>query len=100
MTPQQSELLASIQALAIAAHEQTGAHAWHSVRAGHGGALFSDVRVIEPRTLEDLHATTVAVGPDGWDMPTGTDSKERTLAQQRDELAQWIASNRKQEEAA
>lgn len=110
MQAHQIELLASIQALALAAPVQTGMRVTHTVRGdviGSNGQAYvvSEVRIVD-RACEELHKTVVQVAEDGCDEPTTylylTDSKdygERTLVQQLDELVEWVAANRKQEAA-
>ncbi len=100
MTPAQTEMLAEIQRLALAGAEQTDTRMWHQVRADQGRYACSDVRVMDRRTLRDLHRTTVMIDRDGYDEPAGIEKEECTLAQQRDELARWIAANRRREDAA
>ncbi|GAA0586379.1 hypothetical protein ACFQH5_20450 [Halomonas salifodinae] len=95
MDVQQLHLLADIQALAIAGGDQTGMNIWHYVRAGQGHYVCSEVHVLHPQTLETLHRTTAMINSQGWDRPTGIDDNERTLIQQRDELVEWIANNRR-----
>lgn len=110
MDKQQAEVLADIQRLALAGAKQTGLRVMHSVRSdtyiGNGQVfVVSEIRILD-RNLAELHKTSVQIDADGYDQPPtylylqdGADYGERTLAQQRDELAQWIASNRKQEAA-
>lgn len=110
MTPEQIDILAGIQALARAASRQTGCRVIHQVRSdisrSTGEAYdISEVRILNS-DLEVLHKTTVQISNDGDDstpellyIPDPIDYGERTLVQQRDELAEFIANNRKQEVA-
>ncbi|GEK49207.1 hypothetical protein HPA02_34900 [Bisbaumannia pacifica] len=94
MTPQQSELLAGIQALAIAAREQTGIPTAYSSYS----TLIDDHPLIINASV-----TIMPAGAAPWSMKGTTyrlrDPGENDLAGLRDELAQWVASNRKQEAA-
>lgn len=105
MTPHQLELLVGIQALALAVPRQTGLRIRHEVRADiyhNTGQPYtvSEVRIVD-RALKELHKTVVQIDEDGHDapptylyLPDGTDYGERSLAQQRDELAEFIATHR------
>lgn len=103
MTISQIELLVGIQALMISGAKQTGLRILHDTRGDsdkRGTYFVSSVRVYDDN-LEVLHKTEVMVGSDGRDDP-GQHARdhERTLEQQRDELAEFIATHRKQEVAA
>lgn len=103
MTDNQASLLAGIQSLALAAAKQTGSRVIHEVRSATdkmGTYVCSDIRVYDD-ALELLHQTGVMIGHDGRDDPGKyASAHERTLEQQRDELVEFIAAHRKQEEAA
>jgi len=102
MTINQIELLVGIQALMIAGAKQTGLRIVHDTRGDsdeRGTYFVSSVRVYDDN-LEVLHQTKVMIGHDGTDDPgIYASANERTLAQQRDELAAFIATHRKQEAA-
>lgn len=102
MTINQIELLVGIQALMISGAKQTGLRILHDTRGGsdeRGTYVCSDIRVYDD-ALELLHQTKVMIGHDGRDDPGKyASAHERTLEQQRDELAEFIAANRKQEAA-
>lgn len=105
MNAQQTEILRSIQALTLAGPKQTGFRFIHEVRAdGHarGSYIVSEVIVYRPSVgrLEPELRILTQIEQDGTDSPTGLDEGERTLAGQRDELATFIAANRKEEAAA
>lgn len=95
MTLQQSELLAGIQALAIAAHEQTGIPTAFSCFTteldGHPLTINASVTIIPGNTKPwSMKGTT---SPYRYDT-------ENDLPGLRDELARWIADHRIQEDAA
>ncbi len=105
MTPIQSEILASIQRLTLTGPTQTGLRFIHEVRAddhARGSYIVSEVIVYKQAAerLEPALRLTTQVEQDGTDEPTGLEQEERTLAGQRDELAAFIAANRKEEAAA
>ncbi|MAX33700.1 MAG: hypothetical protein CME72_11630 [Halomonadaceae bacterium] len=105
ISARQHELLAEIQRLAITAGIQTQQRAVHDVRSccnERGHYLCSDVTIRKSGEIigNPSHETRVMICADGSDAPTeGWDERDRTLTQQRDELADWIAANRKQEAA-
>lgn len=89
MTRNETEILTALQALAIAAHQQTGIPtAYSSFTTEQDGRLH-------------LHAS-VTIMPDSgpWSM-NGTNSPypaggEMTLPELRDEVGKWIVANRKE----
>ncbi|GAA0567685.1 hypothetical protein ACFQH5_15825 [Halomonas salifodinae] len=89
MTSDESRLLGEIHALADAVQRDTGRYCHVSAGHHHDGVV--DVRV-------DIHISEPGEPHkfDRWD----TAIQCLTITEVRDELAQWIASNRKQEEAA
>jgi len=101
----QQALLASIQSLASAGRVQTGWNIEHRVEFSANGSTHSTVTCRQPGHAEIAHTTWASISPEGVDVAelTGPEflaTHERTLTQQRDQLAEWIAENRSKEEAA
>ncbi|MCL7941184.1 hypothetical protein M8009_12900 [Halomonas sp. ATCH28] len=99
-----AKLLAAIQALTIAAANQTGHRVIHEVRADshpRGDYFVSEIRIYAKGAAgcELIYRTVAQVEGDGRDEPTGFEEEERTLSAQRDELASWIVAHRKGEAA-
>lgn len=94
MTPNEAEILAAIQALSVAIHQQTGT----------GTAYSSYTTELDGKL--NLHASVTFMPGDQapWSM-RGTNSPfradaELSLEGLRDRLAEWIPAHRKQEAAA
>jgi len=94
-------LLAEIQRLAIASvPEQTGQLGSHEVRTFADDGVWSVVSAYNASNAT-LYHSYVSIEADGAEMPNpqAGPGAPSTLSEQRDQLAQWIAANRKQEAA-
>lgn len=93
MTRNETEILTALQALAIAAHQQTGIPT----------ALSSFTTELDGRLNLHVSVTIMPEGEKPWSMngTTGPHRTERetTLEGLRDRLAAWIPEHRKQEAA-
>jgi len=96
MTDAQTSLLAQIQALTLAGSEQTGTRMYHEVQPWGTGTIWSTVRIIDQHC--NAIASTQVVLRDGDDsVPHFDRQTDRcTLTEQRDQLVDWIAANRKE----
>lgn len=92
ITNAQIELLADIQRLAIAGPGQTGHVINHSYSIHADGLVTSSVQVMSLDFESSEHLTSASNRASAL-----YDSV--TLGQQRDELASWIAANRKEKAA-
>ena len=98
MTINQIELLVGIQALVLACRDQTGHRAYCEVQAWDHGGEWITVRVLDAQG-DPLLGSTIAIGSDSTESRVTGLFHVETLEQQRDELAEFIATHRKQEAA-
>ncbi len=98
MTTEQIELLAGITAMTLVCRDQTGIRIYHEVQAWPDGHTWSQVRALDGNS-NALFDTLIDVRADGTEERISGEVQITTLAQQRDELASWIAERRKEKAA-
>ncbi|MDR5867966.1 hypothetical protein [Halomonas koreensis] len=94
---EQLALLQELQLTALAVRDQAGLRAYHEAQAWADGATWSSARVLDADDRV-VFTSTVCIGPDGRE--TVAAGKIESLAEQRDQLAAFIAANRVNKEAA
>lgn len=98
MNAQQIEVVTSITALTLACRDQTGIRIYHEVQAWPDAHTWSTVRAMDEESAPLLESI-VDVREDGVEERVRGAHHVNTLAQQRDELACWIAAHRKEKAA-
>lgn len=98
----QIELLAEIQRLAMACQLQTGHSVEQSTRFYQTGYVHSTVSIRESEyALSAIYQSHASISPEGIDSVADIPRQmlrdtDRSLMQQRDELASWIADHRRE----
>jgi hypothetical protein len=97
MTPNQHELLASIQGLARSGAMQTDASIHYNEATSSRGWVHINVTAHQHGSI--VLSLYAGVSPDGNDTPSLVDHAASTLADVRDQLVEFITTHRKQEAA-